>query len=212
MNCEEYRAASLAGESTEAVRRHVERCASCRAAADRIAADRTALASEAVWEEPSFELAGQVAALVAGARVGRERRGRGRSTLLLAAAAAALIVVVAAGWALLLRSAGPDWEVALPATGLAPGATATVRGWNEDSGTRMVLTVSGLAPAPDGQVYELWLSSGPVYISAGTFTGSGEIDLWSGVTRTDYPRLWVTVEPLDGDARPSAQTVLDTGR
>jgi len=211
MNCEEYRAASLAGESSEALQHHVESCVSCRAAADRIAAGRVALRGEAVWEEPSPELADRVVRLVTGVPTARRGTRRGGLVPRIAAAAAVLTVVFGAGWALLLRAGGPDWEVTLPATQLAPGASASVRGWNEESGTRMVLTVNGLAPAPGGHVYELWLSSGPVYISAGTFTGSGDIELWSGVSRADYPRLWVTLEPVDGEAAPSGQTVLDTG-
>jgi hypothetical protein len=74
----------------------------------------------------------------------------------------------------------------------------------------MLLTVDGLERAPDGYVYEFWLSQGPLHISAGTFTASGEIELWSGVPRAAFPRLWVTLEPLDEDESPSGQTVLDT--
>ena len=98
----------------------------------------------------------------------------------------------------------------MPATELAPQATSTVLGWNTDSGTRMLLEVEGLDRAPAGYVYEFWLSEGPLHISAGTFTGNGEIELWSGVTRAEFPRLWVTLEPLDEDESPSGTTVLDT--
>jgi hypothetical protein len=75
----------------------------------------------------------------------------------------------------------------------------------------MLLSVDGLEGAPDGYVYEFWLSEGPLHISAGTFTASGDIELWSGVSRADFPRLWVTLEPLDEDESPSSHTVLDTG-
>jgi anti-sigma factor RsiW len=210
MNCEEYRAAALAGESSEAGRRHLAGCPECRALVDRITQLRAAMGSEAVWEEPAPDLAGRVASLVAGTEERPNRILRGGMVPWFAAAAAVLLAVVV-GWAMLLRPVGPDWEVALPATGLAPGARASVTGWNEATGTRMVLSVTGLEPAPEGHVYELWLSAGPVYVSAGTFTGSGDIELWSGVARADFPRLWVTVEPIDGDVGPSGVTILDTG-
>ena len=76
----------------------------------------------------------------------------------------------------------------------------------------MVVAIEGLNPAPDGFVYEFWLSDGPVHISAGTFHSDGEIELWSGVSRADFPRLWITLEPLDEDESPSGNTVLDTGK
>lgn len=98
----------------------------------------------------------------------------------------------------------------MPGTDFAPAATSTVEGWNTDSSTRMLLTVDGLDTSLTGYVYEFWLSQGPLQISAGTFTGSGEIELWSGMSRADFPRLWVTLEPLDEDESPSGRTVLDT--
>ena len=99
----------------------------------------------------------------------------------------------------------------MPGTELAPTAAASVEGWNEESGTRMMLAIQGLERAPAGYVYELWLSDGPIHISAGTFTASGEIEMWTGVARAAFPRLWVTLEPIDEDESPSGRTVLDTG-
>jgi hypothetical protein len=75
----------------------------------------------------------------------------------------------------------------------------------------MLLSVDCLKPAPPGFTYEMWLSDGPVHISAGTFRTGGEVKLWAGVPRSDFPRLWVTLEPLDEDSSPSVATVLDTG-
>ena len=75
----------------------------------------------------------------------------------------------------------------------------------------MLLAVNGLDPAPDGYIYEFWLSDGPRYVSAGTFRAGGVVELWVGVSRRDFPRMWVTLEPIDTDAGPSSATVLDTG-
>jgi hypothetical protein len=124
-------------------------------------------------------------------------------------AAAALLAAFVGLYAIAGPNA-PDWEVAVPGTDLAPGATAMVSGWNTDSGTRMVVEVDGLTPAPAGYMYEFWLSNGPIHISAGTFRSPGEVELWSGVARAAFPRLWITLEPIDEDESPSGQTVLDT--
>ena len=105
----------------------------------------------------------------------------------------------------------PDWEVVLTSPDPASTAAAVALGWNEESGTRVHLDISGLDEAPDGFVYELWFSAGDVYVSAGTFRGTDGVQLRSGVRRGAYPRLWVTLEPLDGDPAPTAVSVLDTG-
>ena len=163
----------------------------------------------AIWAEPPPELEDQVIALIAGNQK-RAPTGLGRLERWVRPLAAAAAVVVAVGLYGVLRTPSPDWEVAMPGTDLAPQATSTIAGWNTESGTRMVVAVEGLDPAPAGYVYEFWLSEGPLHISAGTFTAEGEIELWSGVSRADFPRLWVTLEPLDEDESPSGHTVLDT--
>ena len=213
MNCDEFRAAVLAGEENAATSRHEESCPSCRSRAADLRAAQQSLADPSLWEEPAPELGLQVEQLIASATTGSVDSAPNKTVRWLRFAAA--FVVLAGLGAIILaamRPAGPDWDVALPATDLAPGAIASVAGWNEDSGTRMVMTVEGLAPAPDGFIYEFWLSDGPLHISAGTFHSSGTIELWSGVPRSDFPRLWVTLEAIDEDESPSRQTVLDTGR
>lgn len=209
MNCDEFRAQYLAGEDDEATGAHLAGCGACRSRQADLEAGRRALSDPAIWEEPPPELENQVVALITGNH-NRNTAGVGRPERwirLLAAAAAVLVVV---GLYEVLRPPSPDWEVVMPGTSLAPLATSTVTGWNTQSGTRMVLAVDNLDPAPPGYVYEFWLSQGPLHISAGTFTAGGEIDLWTGVTRADFPRLWVTLEPLDDDQSPSGYTVLDT--
>jgi hypothetical protein len=213
MNCDEFRAALLAGEETAATGQHEQSCASCRALAADLRAAHTSLSDPGLWEEPSPELARQVEDLIGNASRGTVTVGAKPARTWLSVAAIAVVIAAVGAFAFAVsRPAEPDWDVALPATDLAPGAVATVAGWNEEAGTRMVVTVSGLAPAPDGYIYEFWLSNGPLHISAGTFHSGGEIELWSGVSRRDFPRLWVTLEAIDEDESPSRQTVLDTGR
>lgn len=184
MNCDEFRSAVLSGDDGETARAHEATCASCHAQAADLRAAASTLASEMVWEEPSPELGRQIQAMIgAAAHGGGETSGprRLRSRWLAVASVAASIAVVSAVIGLWGTEA-PDWEVALPGTELATGAAGTVRGWNEDSGTRMIVAIDGLAPAPDGFFYEFWLSDGPIHVSAGTFRTGGEIELWSGVS------------------------------
>jgi hypothetical protein len=212
VNCDEFRSAVLAGEESEAIAHHEQTCPSCRSQAGDLREAHQSLSDEALWEEPSPELAFQVEDLIRNAARGsRYPTSRERSWGRFVAAAA--VVMILAGAAILASGRNsPDWDVALPATDMAPNAIVSVRGWNEDAGTRMVVSIDGLAPAPAGFVYEFWLSDGPVHISAGTFRSPGEIELWAGVARADFPRLWITLEPIDEDESPSGTTVLDTGR
>lgn len=209
MNCDEFRARYLAGETDDASNLHLVECASCRNVQPDLEVGRRVLMDPVTWAEPPPELEDQIVALISGQRaIGST--GSGWFERWLRPMGAAALIVIAVGLYAVLRTPPPDWEIAMPGTDLAASATSTVMGWNTDSGTRMILSVVGLGPAPAGSVYELWLSRGSLHISAGTFTADGEIELWSGVTRADFPRLWVTLEPLDEDESPSGHTVLDT--
>jgi hypothetical protein len=213
MNCDEFRSAVLGGGENVATSRHEQSCPACHAQVADLRAAHESLSDSALWEEPPPELAIQVEDLIRNAARGpRHKRVAPRQSWTWVGVAAAIVAAVAAVVITTARDAGPDWDVALPATDLAPNAIASVQGWNEPAGTRMILAVAGLDPAPDGFIYEFWLSDGPIHISAGTFHSPGEIELWSGVTRADFPRLWITLEPIDEDESPSGQTVLDTGR
>ncbi|MGA9597752.1 MAG: anti-sigma factor [Acidimicrobiia bacterium] len=213
MNCDEFRAAVLAGDEDGATGAHVDSCAACRSQATRLREMRDALGTSMLWEEPSPELGDQIEALIASSGESPKPRvtPMRRWWVGVVSVAAVIVIVSLVGSALAMRHRAPDWEVALPATDLAPNAVATVSGWNEDAGTRMMLAVSGLDPAPRGYIYEFWLSQGSTHVSAGTFHSGGHVELWAGVRRGDFPRMWVTLEPLDEDAGPSTVTMLDTG-
>ncbi|CAN5842959.1 hypothetical protein BH23ACT5_BH23ACT5_23790 [soil metagenome] len=124
------------------------------------------------------------------------------------AGAAVLTVVVALGvW----FDSRPDWTIELVAGPDAGSAAATVRGWNTDSGTRMVLDVDGVAVAPADAFYEVWLSAPDGRrVSAGTFRSPGRIHVTAAVSRADYPRVWVTQEPTVDDETSYQTTVFDT--
>lgn len=210
MNCDEFRSGWLEGDDDGARRDHLASCAACRARVPDLDTGRALLSDPAMWEEPSPELKTQVRRLIGSDELRRPssswwRRWPVRTT------AAAAVVLAGVGLYLALRSPAPDWEAVVAGTELAPEASAVAKGWNTDEGTRLLLTVEGLEPAPDGFVYEFWLSKGRLHSSAGTFTAGGELELRSGVARSDFPRLWVTLEPLDEDESPTSHTVLDTG-
>lgn len=179
--------------------------------ADLIAHGGLHLDDDALWVHPDADLEASIMAAVSGGGGGggavsidSARRFRWLGPAV-AAAAAALIVMVT----LNARSA-PDWTVALGGTDAAPASSAVVSGWNEASGTRVELDITGLDPAPEGYVYELWFSAGEVHVSAGTFHGAGtDAVLWAGVARGDFPRVWITLEPLDDDPSPGLN-ILDT--
>ncbi len=207
MTCDDFRAAFLAGDLGDAHFAHLSSCEPCRAEQGPLADSAGALADEDLWQEPRLGLADRVVAAVEGATRPPRRRLVG---WIAAAAAVALVVAGGVGWRALPDRA--DWEVELFATARAPAASATVRGWNTGGGTRLAIDAAGLDPAPDGFVYELWFTAGDVHVSAGTFADVEDVAGWVGVRRGDYPRLWITLEALDGHPGPSPTTVLDTQR
>jgi hypothetical protein len=148
----------------------------------------------------------------AGARPGRwAATGRRRPLLLAAAAAVVVVLGVAGGIRMMGDDDAPAVEVALAGTEEAPAATADVRLSDEPAGVRVVLEVSGLAPAPEGTFYEAWLVGEAGKVSAGTFHLRGdqaEIDLWLGVEVEGYDALTVTRQPVAGGSLAEGVVVL----
>lgn len=171
---------------------------------DVLIAGGVSLDEAALWIDPGESVEEEILGAM-GTRAADRRR---RRLLVSAAAVAASVIVLAAGL-VMTRSAGPDWEIPLFATQEAPGASGVAKGWLEPSGTRVELEITGLAPAPDGSFYELWFSDGPVHVSAGTFLETTDLTLWTGVSRRDFPRVWITLEPIDDDPGPGSN-VLDS--
>ena len=107
------------------------------------------------------------------------------------------------GVALLMpdRADGADWDLTLYANKVAPAAVVRPR-VEHRHGTHLRVDVDGLAPAGPNEYYAIWMSSDSgQHVPAGTFRQSGHIESWSGVTRADFPRIWITLEPDDGDER-----------
>jgi len=206
MNHEAFRASYLAKQVGPEEQSHLAGCPTCQSTVPDLDATLALLGEAALWNEPGPALEDRV---LAGLEVTVPYRPSRRRWVWLAAPAAATAVAVTA-W-LVTRPPDPDWVVDLPGVRQAAAAAGTVEGWNEESGTRLVVKVNDLASAPDGFVYEFWMSQGAKHVSAGTFRHTDDVELWAGVSRADHPRLWVTLEPLDDDPAPSRQVVLDTG-
>ncbi len=206
MTCDDFQAHYLARDGGADSDAHLAGCNWCRSRIEELDAIRLQLDATAMWEAPSDELEEAIVASL--------RRTRGpiapTNRAWTATAVAALLVVVAGAF-VLIQSRQPDWDIALPASpGI--GATASVAGWNTPAGTRMEFSINGLEPAGENEYYEIWLTADDGrHVSAGTFTGPGRIESFAGVSRRDFPRIWVTLEPNDGDEGIGGPTVLDTG-
>ena len=212
MKCEDVRAALLVGDfdapERMAIEAHLAGCRACRADQPLITRLRAVLASPSLWEEPSSDLGDRILGSLQRRRESPKRVRVGSWV----AAGAAVMVLIATGFGLTrLGSATPDWTLDLAVVEPLPNAVAGVDGWVTDTGTRMVLEISGIDEAPDGHYYEIWMTAPDGrHVSAGTFTGPGTVTAFAGVRRADFPRLWISLESIDGELGPSSKTYFDT--
>lgn len=176
------------------------------------------LADADVWDDPAPTIEDAVVAEIAAAAhdapvslAARRRVDPTRRWLRPTMAAAAVAAIVVAGIALGLRGGGGGEVFALEGTDAQPGASAEAAVSATPAGLKILLTPSGLPGAPEGYMYEAWVSDGTVRISAGTFHlrgGSGTIELWAGTDDPKFGLLSVTLEPVDGDAGSSGDARL----
>lgn len=127
--------------------------------------------------------------------------------------ASAAVAILALAFAVALRNARTDdgVEATLAGAGPSAAASADVRLESTAAGLKILLTASGLDPAPDGYFYEAWVSDGQRRVSAGSFHlrwGTGTIELWAGVADPSFRLLTVTLEPIDGDTDSSGDVRL----
>lgn len=137
----------------------------------------------------------------------------------IALSAAAVAVLLAGALAVVVVGNGSDGEeissdidLTLTATELAPDASAEVGITTTPLGTRIILDVRDVPPAPDGTYYEAWMRiDADTGVSAGTFHlrgGDGTIELWSGVTVDDYPLFTITLQEEGAGAASSGRVLL----
>ncbi|MCA1736967.1 MAG: anti-sigma factor, partial [Actinobacteria bacterium] len=165
---------------------------------------RSMLGSEAVWLEPSPEVEEEIRSLA----TTRARGGAAKKVRMWLPVTVSLAILLV-GAALTFDR--PDWQTELVATSEAPGASALVSGWNDDEGTRLRFEIDGLPETPADSYYEIWLTSDEgLHVSGGSFNGNGVLTAMVGVRRGDFPRIWITLEPIDEESYPSLDTVLDS--
>lgn len=204
MSCDDARAALLAGD-IESAASHISGCRSCRADEASWQRWREMLMEPSIWEEPSGHLAGRIFE-----RVDSATRGSGFSRLRWLWAGAAALLVVLAGALVFANDSAPDWSIPLVAIAADPGTSAVVNGWNTSAGTRMELHVAGITSAPDGHYYEIWMTAPDGrHVSAGSFRGEGTVSAWAAVRRSEFPRIWITLEKMDDNLGPSPTTYFD---
>ncbi len=75
-----------------------------------------------------------------------------------------------------------------------------------------VLVVAGLAPLPDGQVYQFWLIRGDVPVSAGTFEvdeqGRAVLPVRSADAVSSFDAMALSIEPEGGSEQPTGDIVM----
>ncbi|HEY6634555.1 MAG TPA: anti-sigma factor, partial [Acidimicrobiia bacterium] len=108
---------------------------------------------------------------------------------------------------------GPeDQIVALEGTEIETSASGEAALRPTGSGWWIRLEVAGLPAADPGTYYEGWMwNDQGEGVSIGTFHlrgGEEPVILWSGVDPAEYPAIWVTREPEDGDPGASDQVVM----
>jgi anti-sigma-K factor RskA len=106
--------------------------------------------------------------------------------------------------------AAPDL-VRIDLTGQAPASGASARAlWSRARG--MVFTASNLPPLPAGRVYQVWVVTVPVPMSAGLFvpdaTGAGLIYLMTPLDIPPPVAVAVTLEPAGGVPAPTGNPYL----
>jgi anti-sigma factor RsiW len=224
-----YAAHALPEGERAAFERHLEGCPACvrevgelRATLARLGSAAASPPPAALWDRVRAEAGTTDQLPPPVGRVGRHRAGRRRVAPLLAAAAALLVAAVSLA-ALSLGPAGrsgrPERTADLVAAVLAAPDARRVAALPGGAGRAAVVVsrrrgqavfeASGLAPAPAGRTYQLWVvgRSGPrpaglVEARAGRMTRLLE----GRVTGTE--QVAMTVERRGGAARPTSEPVV----
>jgi hypothetical protein len=130
---------------------------------------------------------------------------------------ASRIAEVEAALAGLAPTAGlPDWMTAsgteLCALRPQRAGDTSSKGWLfvRSDHQHWYVAVEGLAPCPEGHVYELWFIADGKPVSGGRFEpdADGRVTLTSETMPTGITGIAITLEPIDGDGTPSEETVL----
>ena len=196
---------------------HLRGCEACQDELASLSSVTEALAVAASGPVPKPELRDRV---LAAARaepqvvVPFEPRARRAVPALAAVAAAAAVVALALGlWAMQLSGDLDETRSALEqqqeAAGILADPDAQTVALTAGQGRlvvnaegRAVLQLAGLAPAPAGKTYEMWVVEGDAPVPAGLFSGAGNIELVDG-TVEEGDVVAVTLEDDGGASTPS---------
>ena len=200
MNCSEALAQLLSGEVTEEAASHIDECAGCATNRSELDILHQVLAEEATWVQPSDDLKKRILSTSVPSET--PMRTGFRLAVIAAGIAAAVAIFT-------LARPAPNWEIEMYASDNS--AVATLAGWNEDTGTRLLFDGSLVEPG-EGFVYELWFSDESRILSAGTFVSGEDVAMSIAVRRGELPNLWVSLEPIDGDPSPSGEVVLTSSK
>lgn len=167
-----------------------------------------------VWDNIVAELEVEAASSEASARRRAQRRWFPSTRILSIAAAALVIVGIVGGIALVQNGddAGEQLAAAIMTDdGLPVATSATAEARVVCTGDDCVVEVD-FASVPDaGEAdLELWVINGDVtdMHSLGLLSDSGVFELPDGVTPADFPIVDISIEPRDGVATHSGQSVL----
>ncbi|VAW07893.1 hypothetical protein MNBD_ACTINO02-368 [hydrothermal vent metagenome] len=218
MNCHDIRTALLAGETSQAIYEHINGCLDCRRWEPNTVSVHKSLASQSMWAEPPAGLEDSIVAAIMHSTEtadappamasSTEHWWEGRRMVAILGAVAAVTILLVGIFAS-QRGTEPDWSVALVGTDGAPGAVATVVGFNATSGgTRVIIETDGLDSAPEGFVYQLWFSKADGDVSAGTFVDASRVELSVGINRSEFPAVWVGLQPVGSDSASDAKALL----
>jgi anti-sigma-K factor RskA len=235
-----YAADALAEGERAAFERHLAACPGCarevgelRATLARLAAAAAATPPAALWDRVRAEAAATRQLPPAAGRAGAGRRraaartglraGRRRVPPLLAAAAALLVAAVSLavlGLGPAGRGGRPEGSGGLVAAVLAapdarrvaarPGGAGQAAVVVSPGRGRAVFEASGLAPAPAGRTYQLWVvgRAGPRPAGLVEAGGRGRVTRLLDGRVTGTEQVAMTVERRGGAARPSSAPVL----
>ncbi len=184
---------------------------------ERLDLIRDVLGDEATWAEPPRRVADEVMAAVALQRPTtppvEARSGGSRWAMVVGGigAAAAVVTLVLASVSV-IRSQPAETLVPMAGTELEPGASGEASVRPTGSGWWIRLDLEDLPPAPEGSYYEGWVwSDEGEGVSIGTFhlrDGPEPVIMWSGVAMSEYPSIWVTLEPEDEGPEASGEVVM----
>jgi anti-sigma-K factor RskA len=200
-----YALNALDGEQRQEFEEHLLHCADCRETVSLFQETAAALAYDVEMPSPPPALRRRILE-----QARRERPNvvplRTRWAFPAAASVAAVAACAAIGlgiWAATLSSRLNDRPEAVDLTGATGSLIVTPSG----EGT---LVLSGVAAAPAGKAYEIWVIQGDLPRRAGTFAGGGQVAVPLTRSVPEGAVVAVTLERAGGVDRPTTRPLISS--